>query len=88
MSRPENYNQFTITQKYCYYYYLDDDDIQSFLSLLTKDEKKELHVEGKRLEEEEKARKIAELSAKLKANVAKTIKESEETGKPIFPVYR
>ena len=88
MSKPENYNQLNISEKYCYYYCLDDDDIDSFLSHLTKDEKTELHVEGKRLEEEEKAREIAERSAKLEANVEKMIKESKKTGKPIFPVYR
>lgn len=87
MSKPENYNQLNISEKYCYYC-LDDDDIDSFLSLLTKDEKKELQVEGQRHKEEEEAMRIAKLSAQLEANVEKMIKESKETGKPIFRVYR
>lgn len=92
MSKPENYTELSIGQKYSYYASLPDKDIKSFLSNLSKEEKKELHIEGLRLEKEEKEQKIAELvariSPKMEANIAKMLRECEESGKPPFEVRR
>jgi len=54
MSKPENYDKLSIYDRYIYYSSLRDEDIDTFLSHLSSNEKKELYLEGRRLEEEEK----------------------------------
>ena len=92
MNKPTNYGELSSSEKYKFYSSLKEEYLDSFLSQLSSKEKKELHLEGKRLEKEEKERKISEyvkrILPKMKANIASIIKEAEETGNPLFQVYR
>lgn len=92
MNKPTNYGELSSSEKYKFYSSLKEEYLDSFLSSLTSEEKKELYLEGKRLEKEEKERKISEyvkrVLPKMKANVDKMIKESEETGNPLFHICR